>query len=265
MIRKTLDETKSATWCISLADPTKGNLPIPAGTGFFISEDGWMLTAAHVVCDDSGNIKQTGAINGTLGQYPLDNPKSLGILGGFSVHWVNQDEDIALLKIDWNRGFAEIQKHVHGGVPYLKLSTKTLDEGTPVYSFGYPLSDFKLIQMSQTGASSETYLSPRTTSAIISSIYQGVQQMNNPNIKVYVLDKALNYGNSGGPIVDAESGKVHAICSRFHPVFIPQQHIPDQNNNPILIMIPSLYGYATSIANIGILEELKKLGIQVEE
>lgn len=267
MIRKTLNATKSATWCISLANDLY--LPIPTGTGFFISDDGWLITAAHVVCDERGNIRQNDVVNGDLTQHPsAKDSKSFGAMNGMSVHWINQQEDIALIKIDWDRSMSQMQKQLFGGVSFLKISVKELEEGTPVYSFGYPLSDFKLTNFNKssegTVAGGQTYISPRTTSAIVSSI-SGGQEIDDPNIKVYILDKALNYGNSGGPIINAETGNVHAICSRFHPVFIPQSHVLDGSGNPINIMIPSLYGYASSIANLGILEELKKIGIEVEE
>ncbi len=47
--------------------------------------------------------------------------------------------------------------------------------------------------------------------------------MSSGDEKIYVLDKALNYGNSGGPIVAAETGRVHALCSRFQPVMVPSR------------------------------------------
>ena len=49
--------------------------------------------------------------------------------------------------------------------------------------------------------------------------------------QVYALDKALNYGNSGGPIVATDTGKVHAFCSRFQPVGILQPHISDNRES----------------------------------
>jgi hypothetical protein len=81
--------------------------------------------------------------------------------------------------------------------------------------------------------------------------------------KVYVLDKALNYGNSGGPIIATETGKVHAICSRFQPVYVPQSHLADKNGNLLRIMTPSLYGVVSSLGNINILKEIKERNIPI--
>jgi hypothetical protein len=60
---------------------------------------------------------------------------------------------------------------------------------------------------------------------------------------VYVLDKALNYGNSGGPIVSQESGRAFAVCTNFQPVMVPQ---PTGG----AVFIPSLYGVTSAISNI---------------
>ena len=73
------------------------------------------------------------------------------------------------------------------------------------------------------------------------------------NPKVYVLNKALNYGNSGGPIVAVETGNVHAFCSGFQPLFVPQNHLRD-NGCSLAIMIPSLYGIVFSLGNEAILD-----------
>ena len=62
--------------------------------------------------------------------------------------------------------------------------------------------------------------------------------------QLYVLDKALNYGNSGGPIVAVGTGKAHAFCSRFQPMRVPQGDPADPKTS--WIMIPSLYGVVSS-------------------
>jgi hypothetical protein len=82
---------------------------------------------------------------------------------------------------------------------------------------------------------------------------------------VYVLDKALNYGNSGGPIVAAETGKVHAFCSRFQPVFIAQNHLEPRLGFVPSIFIPSLYGVVSRLGDPRILGELRSRGILISD
>ncbi len=81
----------------------------------------------------------------------------------------------------------------------------------------------------------------------------------------YVLDKALNYGNSGGPIVATGTGHVHAFCSRFQPVFVPQLHLSDGEGKHPAIMIPSLYGVVVNLGHPRVLAELRRRQIPLLE
>jgi serine protease Do len=62
-------------------------------------------------------------------------------------------------------------------------------------------------------------------------------------------------------ILAAATGKVHAFCSRFQPVHIPQPHIDPK----LMIVIPSLYGVVSRLSNPGILEALRRYDIPVSE
>jgi hypothetical protein len=107
----------------------------------------------------------------------------------------------------------------------------------------------------------DTALCPRVTSAIISSSVEQTKMVWTPaDPKLYVLDKALNYGNSGGPIVSSETGHVHAICTRFQPLFVPQNHLV-QNGQVPLIMMPSLYGVVSRLDNSAVVDAFTQLGI----
>ncbi len=77
--------------------------------------------------------------------------------------------------------------------------------------------------------------------------------------QVYVLDKALNYGNSGGPIIATDTGCVSALCSRFQPVSIQQPHLGAN----VAIVIPSLYGVVSRLSNPSVLNVLAQRGVPI--
>ena len=90
-----------------------------------------------------------------------------------------------------------------------------------------------------------------------------VSTSNDP--QVYVLDKALNYGNSGGPIVAVDTGNVHALCSRFQPMRVRQPNLRDKNGKELQVEIPSLYGVVSSLGNGRILAALQQRGVPLSD
>ena len=146
--------------------------------------------------------------------------------------------------------------------PFLTIPTRRLSAGEPVYSFGYPLSFVNIVHNSDELTIAVNEICPRATSAIVSSTIEKKKMMMGSNDpQIYVLDKALNYGNSGGPIISVETGNVHAVCMRFQPVGIPQNHLKGPNNTIPTIFIPSLYGVVSSLGNLTFQKKCKELGI----
>lgn len=267
MIRKTLENTKKATFAVLLPNRNKAGLPSPIGTGFFISPDGWFITAAHVVTENNqSNGKQRSDID--KGYLQKENRKNIDIGEGcqfFKIDFIIPNLDFALLKVDLEKNRTKEWMKDRTEFPYIKVSGRLLDEAEPVYSFGYPLSSSDLI-INESIIVGSTSLSPRTTSAIVSSTIEQTKMISTPNDpQLYVLDRALNYGNSGGPIISTETGNVHAFCSRFQPQHIPQSHLKDKEGNTFSIMSPSLYGIVISLNNRDILKELKKRDILITE
>ena len=264
MIRKTLKATQAATWSINLPD-NKG-MPVPTGTGFFVSPEGWFITAAHVVSkNEQGNPKVRDDIDkGDLMKEGRSKEDwGCKLLQQLAVEFVDFKTDLALLRVDFEANRKKDSMKGKSAFHYIEVSSRELDEGEAVYSFGYPLA--KAITHDLEGAIiGESELCPRITSAIVSSNFERTRMvMAYKEPKVYVLDKALNYGNSGGPILSVETGKVHAICSWFQPVFIPQPHLRIPNGEPLKVMVPSLYGVVSSLANASILEKLREKGVPI--
>jgi len=178
-----------------------------------------------------------------------------------SLDYVDPQWDIALLKVDFAKNKDKEWLKGKSSFPFIEVSRRQLEEGEPVYSFGYPLSGVRIQQ--QPGLTvGEMSLSPRLTSAIVSSTLERTKMvMSSGDEKIYVLDKALNYGNSGGPIVAVETGKAHALCSRFQPVMVPQPHLTGSGGKQVAVITPSLYGIVLALHNPSILKALSERSI----
>jgi len=199
-------------------------MPRPAGTGFFVSPDGWFVTAAHVVLQDDCNPKPD--INGSWLMKEGRNRDGLvagAMCQSVSLEFVDRATDFALFKVDFEKNRSKEWLTGRNEFPFLRVSSRALEEAEPVYSFGYPLGEAKLTKDSPDIKVGHVAHRPRVTSAIVASDFEEARMiMTDRDVVTYVLDKALNYGNSGGPIVSVETGDVHAFCSRFQPVVIPR-------------------------------------------
>ena len=269
-IPDTLQSTKAATFCVHLPNPRQQGFPTPRGTGFFVPPDGWFITAAHVITENGesdGPIRKdvTDATLAKEDELWLD-PSSPAPFGasciGVSLEFVDPLTDLALLKVDRHKN--PDREWLRNGAPFpnLCISTKLLDDGEEVYAFGYPLSKGGLVYPGPEIFVGGIQLSPRVTSAIVASHIEasGMVRESGPPLH-YVLDKALNYGNSGGPILATASGHVHAFCSRFQPVFVPQMHLADAKGNHPVVMIPSLYGVVVNLGHPRLVKELRRRGV----
>lgn len=267
MIRKTLETTQLATFCIKLPSTQHQGMSAPIGTGFFIAPDGWFVTAAHVITQDNqseGPIRQDIDKAWLMKETRLDCELPGALCQGVSFGHLFSNLDFALLKVDFGANSNKAWLKDKTEFPYITVSSSGLQEGEAVYSFGYPLSS-AFAQSIQHTTFATTSLCPRVTSAIVSSTLEKTAMiMSGADPQVYVLDKALNYGNSGGPIVAVDTGHVHAFCSRFQPLSVPQLHLKNDKGDPLSIYIPSLYGVVSSLRNKQILELMISLDVPVE-
>lgn len=262
MIRKTLPQTQAATFSIDLPDTSSGGMSTPTGTGFFVSGDGWFLTAAHVVMEGEGD---SATVRHDIDQAWLMKESRPGAVPVMCQHavlkHVDRKNDFAILKVDFAKNSDKAWMQGRTQFPHMLSSVRPLEEGEPVYSFGYPLSFPKgpfQISNAEIGWAEH---SPRTTSAIVSSNFEKSKlSTTTAESQVYVLDKALNYGNSGGPIIAQSTGYAHAVCTRFQLMPIRQRHL-EKDGQELWIKIPSLYGIAVSLNNPEIVRAFREFGI----
>ncbi len=114
-------------------------MPTPVGTGFFVSPDGWFATAAHVVKDKDGNVRND------ISSAWLPKKQAADLVGamceGVSFDYINPQWDIVLLRVDFAKNKDREWLKGKNLFPFIEVSRRQLEEGEPVYSFGYPLSE----------------------------------------------------------------------------------------------------------------------------
>lgn len=275
MIRNSIERTKKSTFLIRVPSsiPEHKGFPLPTGTGFFISKDGYFVTANHVL--ESLKIDKDLKLSQPELELKQKNPKPLEHI---KIIQTCPQFDIALLKVNFENNRDNPLLVNKTGFSHLDIDFGGCLDGTPVYSYGFPLPkvsigplgdmDIDLFSEADKDELRERkieirpellvgteYLCPRITSAIISSHHDTIGPIRSEALpKWYVIDKALNYGNSGGPIILVETGEAIAVCAKFQPVSIPQ-------TKNIHVTVPSLYSIASSLANIkGAIKKLIKNG-----
>ncbi len=128
------------------------------GTGFFINNEGFIITNHHVIKNSNKII--------VLSQNHFYNA---------TVIYSDQSYDLCLLQID--------RKSIG-----LHFSTDDTELGMEVITYGYPQPDSQ-------------GFAPKVTQGIVSS-NSGYQD----DIRSFQFDAAIQPGNSGGPLVDKETG-----------------------------------------------------------
>lgn len=165
------------------------------GTGFVVGDGRTVLTNAHVLPpEDPGRIDRTLAVQVWVnGSWQLREARL-----------VNRDafRDLAQLRIDG------------AAVKPLKLATTPTREGTAIALIGFPLGN-------ALGFSHVTHrgiVASRTQIAAAASNFQAlneraVHQIRQGNFDILQLDANAYPGNSGGPVLDVETGEVVGVLN----------------------------------------------------
>jgi len=183
MIRRTLPAVKAATFCVLLPNPVVTGLPTGIGTGFFVSPDGYFVTAAHVITDGQSNTVRPDLDQMVLqkeiiaGKHTPSSPPDMWM--HLSLIHIDSQCDFALLKVEIANPAQQSWMCGRNEVPFVEVSVRPVEEGEPVFSFGYPLTDSHKIPLDSaplgyipppgTTEMRTNIFCPRVTSAIIAS------------------------------------------------------------------------------------------------
>jgi S1-C subfamily serine protease len=153
------------------------------GSGFVVSEQGYILTSAHVITDAGEAAKITGADRVFIGFKDGDRVKA-EIIG-----WDAYD-DVGLLRV---------APGAHTLVPVPLGNSSRVGAGDPVAAMGSPFGNEDSIAV---GVVSATHRSI----ASLTSVYKVVDAIQ--------TDAPITHGNSGGPLFDAR-GRVIGINAQI--------------------------------------------------
>ena len=221
--------------------------PLVAGTGFLIHPEGFALTARHVV-DDANQLATStgGALRAGLAIPELTG--NVTIRASFEhvkldVVEVDPRHDLALVKLDPNpfaSGKASgVARSPEGGIVVnAQYGLATLWGGVPrdgdsVAVSGYPTVAPALVTTHGIVASA-------TALDVVETEVPGAPEgFTFPDARdSYLLDVAVNPGNSGGPAYLVYEAAVIGVCVAFRPVGQP----PFMYNSGISIAVPVKYG-----------------------
>lgn len=173
------------------------------GTAFAVHDDGYLVTAKHVVDAISAmsQVKNKLSARVAFAGPPVDTPeiqmRANFSATGFQVVSVDEDNDLALLRtnLDFFRNTSWADQPPRP-VRSVRLHAERPEEGEPVACSGYPLSQPSLI----------------TTQGIIASAWASDPTAQRGIVDRYLADMTANPGNSGGPVYRYGDGRVIGVC-----------------------------------------------------
>jgi len=185
-----------------------------SGSGFIITEDGYIMTNYHVIEDAyEGGYDITVMLN--------DDSEYTAEIIGF-----DEDNDIAVLKID-----------AEGLTPVTFGNSDSLSVGDTVYAIGNPLGE----------------LDYTMTSGIVSATDRVITTDESTSINMFQFDAAVNSGNSGGPLYNSEGQVVGVVTAKYSDTGVEGLGFAIPINDAVDIANELIVnGYVTGKAYLGV-------------
>jgi S1-C subfamily serine protease len=187
-------------------------LPIAYGTGFVVSEDGYVVTALHVVRKAESRLYEIQAsgkqvvvcLNATAGSYEC---KEVEVVG------TDERNDLAVLKIKRPKDFQNLRA--------LPLTTEKPTHDTDVWAAGYPEHQVGRLAVASGKFASWDIPDNRFTSNDATS----------RDRRLWFAQMTVENGESGGPVYLRNGSVIGVMVTRSDTQaitgFVPAQHVID--------------------------------------
>lgn len=196
------------------------------GTGFGVGDGRLVATNAHVLPDDPQALEQLALLPAGA---PRDGSETALPVRKLTVVAVDRLRDVALLRQDGPP------------LPTLTLATQLAREGQAVALIGFPLGGllgFAPVTHRGIVASIAPFALPPPDAARLDAA--AVARLRQPTFDIYQLDANAYPGNSGGPLLDAETGQVLGLVNM----------VVAKNSRERLLNSPSGISYAIPVSHL---------------
>lgn len=147
-----------------------------SGSGFVITEDGYIVTNYHVI---EYSVKRGYETNVMFYDGSTYDAKIIGC---------DEENDLAVIKIDAK------------GLNYVSIGKSSeMVVGETVYTVGNPLGE----------------LAYTMTSGIVSALDRLISTDENTSINMFQIDAAVNSGNSGGPVYNSRGQVIGVVSAKY--------------------------------------------------
>ncbi|MBR4425516.1 MAG: trypsin-like peptidase domain-containing protein [Oscillospiraceae bacterium] len=187
------------------------------GSGFLISEDGYILTNHHVIEDAVNGGYQVKVLLGDGSEYDAQ------VVG------YEADNDVAVLKID-----------ASGLSPVTLGDSDRIRVGETVYAVGNPLGELEFTMTSGMISATDREISTSDGSSGVT-------------INMFQIDAAINSGNSGGPIYNSRGEVIGIATAKYASTGVEGLGFAIPINDAVAIARDLISdGYVHGKASIGI-------------
>jgi S1-C subfamily serine protease len=190
---------KSSVVAVGVFNPTGNPRFAFRGTGFVVGNGNLVVTNQHVLPE----VIPPGGADGSLAVV-LPRAGNVDVAGGRTarVLGIDREHDLVLLRVEGPP------------MPALELADGGAREGASIAIIGFPIGGalgFSPVTHRGIVSSITTIALPAPTAQSLGS--QAINRLRQGSFEIYQLDATAYPGNSGGPVLDVESGKVVAVIN----------------------------------------------------